>query len=164
MPIHIIAATGRNRVIGVNGILPWRLPADLKHFKELTLNTTVVMGRKTYESIGKRLPDRRNIVISTSKELIAPGCLIVPSFEEVLKNIFPTEIVFAIGGRSVYEASLPLAEKMYLTEIDASFAGDTFFPEFSREEWREAGREHHEPDEKNQYKYDFVLYERKTSA
>lgn len=161
MAISIIAAMDKNRVIGKGGALPWKLPADLKHFKEITRNNTVVMGRKTYESIGARLPDRRNIVISTSKELIAPGCLVVPSFEAAMENVFPTENVFAIGGRSVYEAAMPLAERLYLTEIDAEIDGDTFFPEFNRDEWKEVSREHHEPDEKNQYPYDFVLYERR---
>lgn len=161
MPVYIIAAMDRNRVIGKGGALPWKLPADLKHFAAITRNNTVVMGRKTYESIGARLPDRRNIVISTSKELIAPGCLVVPSFEAAMENVFPTENVFAIGGGSVYEAAMPLAERLYLTEIDAEIDGDTFFPEFNRDEWKEVSREHHEPDEKNQYPYDFVLYERR---
>lgn len=163
MAIYIIAAMDKNRVIGAGGKLPWgrSLPADLKHFKEITVNNTVVMGRKTYDSIGARLPDRRNIVISTSKELIAPGCLIVPSFEAVLENIFLEEIVFVIGGSRVFQDALPLAEKLYLTEIDADIGGDTFFPEFDRNAWQEVSREHHEPDEKNQYPYNFVLYERK---
>ena len=159
--IAIIAAVSKNGCIGAGGKLPWRLPADLKHFKKITVNNTVVMGRKTYESIGARLPERRNIVISTSKELIAPGCLVVPDFSEAMKNVFPTENVFAIGGSRVFEAALPLAERLYLTEIDAEISGDTFFPEFDRNAWKEVSREHHEPDEKNQYKYDFVLYERK---
>ncbi len=163
MAIQIIAAMGRNRVIGKDGALPWgrSLPADLKHFKEITVNHTVVMGRMTYESIGRRLPERRNIVISTRKDLIAPGCLVVPSFEAALANIFEAEIAFCIGGSRVYRDALPLAEKMYLTEIDAEFDGDAFFPEFSKEEWKEVSREHHEPDEKNLYPYEFVLYERR---
>ncbi|MBI2099003.1 dihydrofolate reductase [Candidatus Uhrbacteria bacterium] len=159
--IYIIAAMGRNRVIGKDGKLPWRLPADLKHFKEMTTNNTVVMGRRTYESIGRRLPDRRNIVISTRKDLIAPGCLVVPSFEAALANIFPAEIAFCIGGSRVYQDALPLAEKMYLTEIDAEFDGDVFFPEFNYDEWKEVSREPHEPDEKNPHAYDFVVYERR---
>jgi len=161
MAISIIAAMDRNRVIGKGGTLPWKLPADLKHFKEITSNNTVVMGRKTFESIGRRLPDRRNIVISTSKELIAPGCLVVPSFSAAMENVFPTENVFCIGGSRVFEAVLPLAERLYLTEIDAEIPGDTFFPAFDKNEWKEVSRESHEPDEKNPYKYDFVLYERK---
>ena len=161
MSIQIIAATDRNRVIGKAGALPWKLPADMRHFKEVTINHTVLMGRKTYESIGARLPDRRNIVISTNKELIAPGCLVVPSFEDAMKNVFPAEDVLIIGGSKVYEASLPIAERMYLTEIDAEFDGDTFFPEFDKNEWKETSREHHEPDEKNPHKYDFVVYERR---
>lgn len=161
MPIYIIAAMDRNRVIGNSGSLPWRLPADLKHFKEITINHTVIMGRKTHESIGRRLPERRNIVISGRGSLIAPGCLIVPSFEAAMKNVFPSEIVFCIGGSRVFQDALPLAEKMYLTEIDADIGGDTFFPEFDRSEWREVSRETHGSDEKNQYPYDFVLYERK---
>lgn len=161
MPVFIIAAMDRNRVIGKSGALPWRLPADLKRFKEITVNNTVVMGRKTYESIGRRLPDRRNIVISGRGGLIAPGCLVAPSFEAVMENIFPTENVFMIGGSRVFEAALPLAEKLFLTEIDAEIDGNTFFPEFDKNEWQETNREHHEPDEKNPYNYDFVLYERK---
>lgn len=163
MTINIIAAMDSNRVIGNSGALPWdrKMPADLKHFKELTINHTVLMGRKTHESIGRRLPDRRNIVISSRSDLIAPGCLVVPSFEAAMENVFPSEIIFVIGGSRVFQDALPLAEKMYLTEIDADIGGDTFFPEFNRDEWKEVSREHHEPDEKNQYPYDFVLYERK---
>lgn len=163
MTINIIAAMDSNRVIGNSGALPWgrKMSADLKHFKEITANHTVLMGRKTYESIGRRLPDRRNIVISSRSDLIASGCLVVPSFEAAMENVFPSEIVFCIGGSRVFQVALPLAEKMYLTEIDADIGGDTFFSEFDKNDWKEVSREHHEPDEKNQYPYDFVLYERK---
>lgn len=163
MTINIIAAMDSNRVIGNSGALPWdrKMPADLKHFKEITINHTVLMGRKTHESIGRRLPERRNIVISSRSDLIAPGCLVVPSFEAAMENVFSSEIVFVIGGSRVFQDALPLAEKLFLTEIDADIGGDTFFPEFDKSEWIEVSREHHEPDEKNQYPYDFVLYERK---
>ncbi|MBI4033078.1 MAG: type 3 dihydrofolate reductase [Candidatus Blackburnbacteria bacterium] len=156
--ISLIAALGRNRVIGKNNRLPWKLPADLKHFHDLTVGKTVVMGRRTFESIGRVLPNRINIVITSDKGYPAPGCKIVHSVDEALKAFGEDEEVMIIGGASIYEQFLPLATRMYLTQIDEDFEGDAYFPMFDPEEWVETEREEKRD---NQYKYAFLTLERK---
>jgi dihydrofolate reductase len=156
--IKIIVATSRNRVIGNDNTLIWNLPADLKNFKRLTTGSAIIMGRKTYESIGKPLPYRRNIIITRDKNYKVDNCEIVNSLEEALLICF--ENCFIIGGGEIYKQVLPIADEIYLTLIDEDFEGDTYFPEIKEEEWFEVSKEYFEPDEKNKHKYSFIKYER----
>ena len=127
--ISLIAAMGGNRVIGNNNSMPWRLPKDLAYFKKLTLGNTVVMGRKTFESIGKPLAGRKNIILTRDKGYTREGCLVVHSIEEALKEIKDEQESFIIGGGEIYSIFLPYANKLYITYIDHEFQGDTYFPE-----------------------------------
>ena len=127
--IAIIAAFDRNRVIGRNGRMPWRIPSEQRRFRELTMGAAVVMGRRTWQEIGRPLPDRLNIVLSANPGFSAPGCLMARSLEEALALAGGLD-VYISGGTAVYARALPLAERLYLTEIDAAYPGDAFFPEF----------------------------------
>src|SRR3989344_1445138 len=158
--ITIIAAIGRNNVIGSEGRLPWKMKADMKRFKEKTKGKTVVMGRKTYESIGKPLKDRANIILTRNSEFEADGCTVANSVDEVFEIVNENEEIMVIGGASVYKQFLPRANKMYLTVIDHIFDGDTFFPDIS-DEWIETEREFHSKDSENPYDYAFVTLEKK---
>lgn len=158
--ISVIAAVAQNRAIGNDNKLLYWLPNDLKRFKALTTGHTIVMGRKTFESLPKgALPNRRNVVISrTVTEL--PGCDVYASLEEALNHCAPDEDIYIIGGASVYEQALPLADRLCLTEIaDTPSAADAFFPDYS--EWKETAREDHSTDEKHAYRYSFVDYEKR---
>ena len=158
--ISVIAAVAQNRAIGNDNKLLYWLPNDLKRFKALTTGHTIIMGRKTFESLPKgALPNRRNVVISrTVAEL--PGCDVYPSLEEALNHCAPDEDIYIIGGASVYEQALPLADRLCLTEIaDTPSAADAFFPDYS--EWKETAREDHGTDEKHAYRYSFVDYEKR---
>ncbi len=150
----------KNRVIGKGNALPWHLPADMKHFRELTMGKPVIMGRKTFESIGKPLEGRKNILITSDSNYRAEGCLVVHSLEEALKTAEGGEEVMIIGGGKIYEEFLPKADRIYLTEIHQDFEGDTYFPEFNQNEWQETSREDFKPDEKNPFAYSFVTLER----
>jgi dihydrofolate reductase len=150
-----------NRVIGVNNTLPWRLPADLRHFRQLTTGHHVIMGRRNYESIGKPLPDRTNIVITRNPAYQAPGCRVKHSLAQALQNTQDDPEVFIIGGAEIYRQAIADADRIYLTLVHADISGDTFFPEFDAREWRETSRTRHEADEKNPYAYSFVTYDRK---
>ena len=158
--ICLIAALAANRVIGKDDALPWRLPADLRRFKELTLGHAVVMGRKTYESIGKPLPGRRNLVITRKRGYTAPGCEVAHSLDDAVAACRGAEQIFIIGGAELYREALPHAHSLEFTEIHAEFAGDAMFPEFPKEEWRETGREIHRDKDGIPFRYDFVRYER----
>lgn len=128
--IALIAAYDRNRVIGYQGTIPWHLPDDLEHFKKLTSHHTVIMGRRTYESIGHPLPERTNIIISTTLHLNEPNCFTVSSIDEAIDTA-KDDTIFFIGGATIYKEALALVDTMYITEIDAIFEGDTFFPSFN---------------------------------
>jgi len=158
--ICLIAALAENRVIGKNNALPWHLPADLKRFKAITMGHPVVMGRKTYESIGKPLPGRRNLVITRNRDYSAPGCDIVHSLDAAIAACRGAQEIFIIGGGELYRESLPRAHRLELTEIRAEFEGDATFPEFSRGQWRETGREIHSDEAGIPFRYDFTRYER----
>ena len=160
MEISIVCAMGNNRVIGKNNQLPWHLPADLKHFKAVTLGKSIIMGRKTHESIGKALPGRHNIVISRQTDLKYHGCDVAPNIEEALDLTGASEEVMFIGGANIYEQILPQANKMYLTFVDINVDGDVFFPEWPENEWLEVNREAHQPDDKNAYGYQFVAFKK----
>jgi len=139
--LAILAAVATNRVIGINNTLPWHLPADLKHFKALTLGQIVVMGRRTFESIGRPLPERTNVVLTRQQNLVLPGIVTAQSIHDVLGQFAnDPRSIFIIGGAQIYQDSLPLCQRLYLTEIQQPFVGDTFFPVLNGNEWRELSR------------------------
>ena len=143
MTITVLAAVGANRAIGRNGDMPWHLPQDLAHFKATTMGHTMVMGRKTYDAIGRALPGRRTIVITRQKGWHAPGVEVAHSLADALALAGPTE-VFVIGGGQVYQEAMPFADQMMLTEIEQSPEADVFFPEFDLDHWHEVVRERHD--------------------
>lgn len=158
--ICLIAALAANRVIGRNNALPWRLPADLKRFKALTMGHPVLMGRKTYESLGRPLPGRRNLVITRDRAFEAAGCEIAHSLDEAIAACRGAGDIFIIGGAEMYREALARAHCLEFTEIHAEFEGDAVFPEFSMAEWRETAREAHRDEPQVHFDYDFVRYER----
>ena len=157
--ISIIAALGKNNVIGSDNRLPWKLSADMKHFVSITRGKTVVMGRKTFESIGKPLPNRTNIIVTRDRNYKQEGCVVVHSIEGAIDVAGHAEELIVIGGASIYREFLPFADRMYLTLINSDFEGDVFFPRYSKE-WRETEREEHPADDVNKYDYAFVTLER----
>lgn len=158
--ISIIVAVDKNRVIGARGMgLLWHLPADLKHFKELTMGHVVVMGRKTFESIGKSLPGRMNIIITRRDDYDAPGCISAGSLKEAFARAGERE-VFVIGGGEIYEEALPMAQRLYVTRIDHEFTGDVYFPAIDIAEWRMVHKKIGVIDEKNPYPHSFIVFER----
>jgi len=159
--ITLIAAVAKNRVIGAGNALPWRLPEDLKRFKALTLGHPVIMGRKTWESLGRPLPGRTNIVVSRSAGFSAAGAMRAGSLDEALAAAAAThsDEVFVIGGADIYRQALPRAQRLQLTEIDLDFAGDVHFPPADPARWRETAREAHHAEAN--FDYAFVTYERR---
>lgn len=155
--ISLIVAYANGRVIGKNGKMPWHLPNDLKHVKEVTTGQTIVMGRKTFESLGRPLPNRRNVVLTRSRDFSAPGVDVVHSMEEVLA--LGDVIIF--GGAEIYSQFLDLADRLYITEIDLDVEGDTFFPEWDREAFDLVSKKEGTVDENNAYPHTFYVYERK---
>lgn len=160
MLITIIAAMDRNRLIGEGNQLPWRLPADLRRFKALTMGKPIVMGRRTHESIGKALPGRRNIVLSRDPDFRAPGCEVAESLEDALELCADDDEMMIIGGAQLYAEALPRADRMHLTLLDASFNGDAWFPAYDRRQWRETSREDHDAGSDSPCPYSFVDLER----
>lgn len=157
MKLSLIAAVADNGVIGIKGKLPWKLPADLQYFKKVTMGHPIIMGRKTYESIGRPLPGRRNIVLSRIKHFSIPGCEVVSTLEAALKKFGETEEVFVIGGESIYKEALPFADQLYLTQVHAQVEGDTYFPHYEKSAWKEISKEYHEANNDNEYPYTFVI-------
>ena len=143
-------------MVGQGNQLPWHLPADLQHFKALTLFKPVLMGRKTYDSIGKLLPDRRNIIISHQKDFKIPGAEVFASLPLALNALRLEKEIMVIGGATIFEQTFPLADRLYLTIIHAKFEGDVFFPRWEETEWEPVSIESHKPDEKNRYAYTFL--------
>ena len=158
--ISIIVAVSTNNVIGAQGELPWRLSDDLKHFKTVTMGKPIIMGRKTWESIGRPLPGRQNIVITRQPGFQAEGCDVVKSIEEGIVAAGDVEEVMVIGGSQVYDLALPVTERLYLTRVHAEIEGDAFFPEIDETEWGLITDELHDADENNEYSYSFRTYER----
>jgi dihydrofolate reductase len=162
--ISIIVATAENGVIGKDNQLLWRISADLKQFRILTTGHSIIMGRKTFESIGKPLPNRTNIVISRQSNYDFPeGVLKANSLEkaiEMAQNVAGSEEIFIIGGGNVYKQALDITNKIYLTEVKANIEGDAFFPELNKKDWKEISRISHAKDEKNEYDFDFVELEK----
>ena len=154
--ISLVAAMAKNRVIGKDNQMPWHLPADLKHFKEVTLSKPIIMGRKTYESIGRPLPGRRNIVISRNEDYQLEGCDTVTSIDAALELVSNEDEIMVIGGGFLYAQMIERAQKLYLTYIDLEVEGDTQFPEFEHLKLREVSRKQYQADEKNKYNLEFI--------
>ena len=158
--LSIIVAVADNGVIGSGNRLPWRLPDDLKRFKALSLGKPVVMGRKTFDSIGRPLPGRTNIVISRQPGLEIPGCRVVASIEEALEAAQPAPEVVIVGGADIYRQVLPQVTTIHLTRVHADVAGDVLFPELQPHEWREVAKEYHPADERHAHAFTFSTLER----
>lgn len=159
-----IVAMARNRVIGIHNQLPWHLPADLQHFKSITTGHAILMGRKTYESIGKPLPNRLNIILTRDPHYQATGCTAVQSLEagiQVAKQQ-EKEHLFIIGGADIFRQTLPFISRLYLTIIHHEFTGDTYFPVFETEAWEETNRSDHSADTLNPWSYSFLIYEKRS--
>lgn len=157
MKISLIVALASNRAIGLNNQMPWHLSADLKQFKRVTMGHPIIMGRKTFAAIGKALPGRMNIVVSRNPDFQHQDCLIFASLDEAIRfACSEAQQVFVIGGATLYEALLPVADELYLTQIHQAFAGDTFFPEWQAEDWLELSREDIDDDPQAGFSYSFV--------
>lgn len=172
MTISIIAGIGKKNEIGKNNALLWHMPADMKHFKEITTGHTVIMGRKTFEAIGRPLPNRKNIVITRDRDYMKDGIHTVNSLDEALRLVSlengknfeenQDEVeAFIMGGGEIYKESIDKANKLYITKIDQAFDADTFFPVIDETVWQKTSEEKHEPDENNIYPYTFLTFERK---
>lgn len=163
MIISAIVGIGKNNVIGKNNDMPWYLPADLKYFKQTTLGHHIIMGRKNYEAIGRPLPKRTNIIITRSTDYVAEGCIVVnslPAALDIAKANGDTE-AFIIGGGQIYWLSIPMLDRLYITEIDVAVPdGDVFFPEVDFDNWELISKNKHTKDEKNKYDYTFKVYQR----
>jgi dihydrofolate reductase len=165
--LSLVCALAQNRTIGRNNQLPWRLPGDLAYFKKITLGHPVIMGRKTFESIGRPLPGRDNLVVTTQDGWSHPGVFPTNSLQQALAQAAEMAAarnmreIMLIGGASLYAQALPLAQRLYLTEVHAEVEGDAFFPEFDRSEWEESSRVYHAADEANSLGYSFVVYQRR---
>ncbi len=162
MKLSLIVAVAENGVIGHNNQLIWHLPNDLKQFKRLTTGHCIIMGRKTFDSIGKPLPNRTSIIISRNTDFQVEGCITVSSLENAISAAkkIENEEVFVIGGAEIYRLALPIVDKIYLTEVHHAFEGDTFFPIIDKTLWKETQREDFEIDEKHKVKYSFVEMEK----
>ena len=156
--IYLVAAVAANGIIGAKGKLPWHLPGELQHFKRLTMGHPIIMGRRTWESLGRPLPGRENIVVTTTPSYAAPGAAVASSLDAALALCFGESVVFVIGGTRLFEAALPHARGMVLTEIQRDYEGDTLFPAWDRAQWRETQREAHAAPDGT--RFDYVLYER----
>ncbi len=159
--VTIIAAIAENNALGKDNQLIWYLPADLKRFKKTTLNHVVIMGRKTFESLGKPLPNRTNIIITRDKNYIAEGCVVVNSIKEALEYAAKEdENPFILGGAEIYKQVMSSTDKLDITFVHHKFEADVFFPEIDKTIWKETSRENFKADDKNKYDYSFVIFER----
>lgn len=159
MIVSIVVAIAENYAIGKNNQLLWHMPADLKHFKQITTGHTVIMGRKTYQSVGKPLPNRRNIIV-TRQDIRIEGCEVVNSIGDALELCINEQEVFIVGGAEIYQLAMSKTDRIYLTIIHHSFDADTLFPEIDRMLWKETARQDYQPDEKNKFPYSFITLER----
>jgi dihydrofolate reductase len=160
MSLSIIVAVSQNGVIGKEGGLPWHLPSELARFKAITLGHPIIMGRKTHESIGRALPDRKNIVITHDKSYKSEGCLVVNSLQEAIAATDSADEAFVIGGSAIYDQVLPQIDKIYLTRVKADIKGDKFF-RFDLSLWQQIAAEQHPADDKNKYAFEFQEWVRK---
>lgn len=156
--LSIIVAVANNNVIGINNTLPWHLPEDLKRFKALTMGHHIIMGRKTYESLGRLLPGRTTIIVTRNKGYQVEGAVVVHSLEEAVEACGEDDEAFLIGGAELYQVGLHMADKLYITEVHATFEGDAFLPSFDLAQWQESSRERHEA--KNGLVFSYVTYQR----
>jgi len=161
MKLSLIVAMATNRTIGINKQMPWHLSADLKQFKKITMGHPIIMGRKTFESIGRPLPGRQNIIISRDVNYQQEGCLVFNCLDAAVQHCSDQEEVFVIGGATLYEVTLERADRLYITQIHKSFEGDTWFPEIDAEGWREVACEDVNDDASVDFKYSFITYDRK---
>ncbi len=158
--ISILVAMARNRTIGINNTLPWRIPEDLKHFKALTMGHCIIMGRKTFDSIGKPLPGRTSIVVTRKRDLKIEGCTMAHSLEEAITSCANEDEVFIVGGAELYALAMPLTATLYVTEIQQNVEGDAHFPQFDRGQWKEISREERTQESPQALEYHFVTYQR----
>ena len=158
--ISIVVVMAQNRTIGINNTLPWRCPEDLKYFKALTMGHHMIMGRKTFDSIGKPLPGRTTVVVTRDRSLKIEGCLLAHSLPEAIAVCAGDEEIFIVGGAELYAQSLPLVDTLYITEIQQDVEGDAHFPEFSRAEWQEISHEKRNQETPQPLEYHFVTYRR----
>lgn len=163
-PLALVAALAQNRVIGIDNRLPWHLPDDLQHFKQLTLDQAILMGRKTWESLPGLLPRRRHIVISRNPAYRAEGAEVVDSLEAAIAIVDADQQAFLVGGAQLYQQGLPVADTLYLTEVQAEPEGDAFFPAWDKSAWQEVSREHHLADARHKFGFDFVTYRRRDTG
>jgi dihydrofolate reductase len=161
--VSLIVAMAQNGVIGRDNALPWRLPEVLKRFKAFTLGKTILMGRKTYESIGRPLPGRANLVLTRDRNWIAAGVIVVHSVEQALTQAGPGKELVAIGGAEIYRLVLPFARRIYLTHVHADVPGDTFFPDFDSTQWADVECRMHPADDQHAFPLTFVTLERRTA-
>ena len=159
--LTIIAAVAKNNALGKNNDLIWHLPADLKRFKEITLGHHIIMGRKTFESLGKPLPNRTTIIITRNPDYKAPGCIVVNELEKAIKAAAVDENPFILGGAEIYKQAMSFADILDLTLVHESFDGDAFFPNIDMSKWTEMSRQDFKADENNKYDYSFVQYKKK---
>lgn len=157
--IAAIVAMSENRVIGINNDLPWHLPQELKYFKQITTGHTIIMGRKTYESIGRPLPNRKNVVVTRQSNYEVEGVTVINNLEEYL-NEHKEEDLFVIGGAELFNLSFPYFDTLYITEIHHKFEGDTFFPVFNKKEWVIKSKSEEHIDEKSKIKFTYFVYEK----
>jgi dihydrofolate reductase len=162
LTLSIIVAASENNVIGVNNHLPWHLPVDMKYFKDTTMGKPIVMGRKSFEELGRVLPGRPNIMITRQPEYAAEGLYVVPSLEAGIEKAktFGTEEIFITGGGEIFKIALPIIDRLYLTRVHAEVSGDTYFPEFDPTGWKLVKNDRHEKDEKHAYALTFQVWER----
>ncbi len=159
--LSIIVAMAKNRTIGVNNTLPWRCPEDLKHFKALTMGHHMIMGRKTFDSIGKALPGRTTVVVTRDATLKIEGCIVVHTLQDAILACADDAEIFIVGGADIYAQTLPLADTLYLTEIQQDVEGDAHFPAFDVADWQETAREVRSQDTPQPLHYHFVTYQRR---
>ena len=163
MKLSLIWAMDRNRLIGNHDALPWKLPADMQWFRKHTMGKPILMGRKTFESIGKPLPKRTNIVLSRQEGLTIEGCTVVQSLTQAKESVPDTDELMVIGGAEIYALLLPQADQLYITHIDENFEGDAWFPTFDLSLWHQIHHEAHHADEKNMHDYHFEVWQRNPS-
>jgi dihydrofolate reductase len=157
--LSIIAAIAKNGVIGHQNALPWHLPEDLKRFRALTTRHHIIMGRKTYESLNRLLPDRTTVIVTRNRDYKVAGALVANSLQQAIEQCDNDKEIFLIGGAELYRDGLKFADKLYMTEIDAAFEGDAFFPEFNKGEWQETSRERHNGEAFN---FSYAIYQRRS--
>jgi len=158
--ISLIWAMDKNRLIGCDNALPWQLPADMAWFRKNTMGKPILMGRKTHDSIGRPLPGRANLILSRQQDLSIEGCSVIANLDSAIAAVPDAKEIMVMGGAEIYSLLLPQADRLYITEIEAAFDGDAWFPAFDRGSWHTVSSETHQPDERNSYPYTFTILER----